>query len=123
MKPALNYFMNGIIEFIKGTSIVMSALLAGNYRKKLENLNVILPWVINIISKRLTSSKKHTYTDGENLINAVIKGLEEEASEIINNKKSSREDIFKAGVLQKVVEILKRQMREKRGGFQKVILE
>ncbi len=115
--------MNGIIEFIKGASIVLSALLSGNYRKKIENLNVLLPWVINIISRRLTSSKKQTYTDGENLINAVIKGLEDEASEIINNKKSTREDIFKAGVLKKVVEILKRQMKEKKENLRKVSIE
>lgn len=115
--------MNGIIEFVKGANIIMSALLSGNYRKKIENLNVLLPWVISIISKRLSSSRGHSYMAGENLVNAVIKGLEEEASEIINNNKSSREDIFKAGVLKKVVEILKKQMREKKGDFRKVSIE
>jgi hypothetical protein len=115
--------MNGIIEFIKGANIVMSALLSGSYRKKIENLNVLIPWVISIISKRLTSSKNRTYSDGENLINAVIKGLEEEATEIINNKESTREDIFKAGVLQKVVDILKRQMKEKKGELHRVSID
>lgn len=123
IRPSLNYFMNAIIEFVKGANIIVSALLSGNYRKKIENLNVFLPWLISIISRRLSSLRGHTYTDGENLINAVIKGLEEEASEIINNHKSDRDDIFKAEVLKKVVEILKKQMRVKKENFRRVNIE
>lgn len=115
--------MNSIIEFIKGANIVISAILSGTYRKKIENLNALLPWLIGIITSRLTTTRKAGSGDGEKLVNAVIKGLEEEADDIINNPKSSKEDIFKATVLQKVVEILKRQVREKRGGLHKINIE
>lgn len=125
IRPSIPHFINSILEFIKGANIIISALLSGNYQKKFENLNALIPWLIGIISKRLNAfkTKRDSSVDGENLINAVIKGLEEEASEIINNRKHTKEDLFKAEVLHKVVEILKKQMREKRENFRRVSIE
>jgi len=102
---------------------VVSALLSRNYAKKFENLNTLLPWVIGIISQQLAGSRKSSGLRGEDLINAVIQGLEEEAGEIIKSGKSSREDIFKAEVLKKVVDILKKQVTQKKGTIHRVSVE
>lgn len=108
---------------MKGANIIMSALFAGNYKRKLENFNHLLPWIIGIISTRLNLTKKRELLDGEKLVNAVVKGLEEEADDIINKKGVTKEEIFKAGVLKKVAVILKKQIEVKKEELQRINIE